>query len=96
MGYLITLILTYPWQTTKSDAFYILALTYPESGVISTKLPLPVKEGDIATFLGTNSSNIELEWSWTDDGVFELYVDSVAEDLKLVEDAWAFRISYSW
>ncbi|KAL1728215.1 glycoside hydrolase superfamily [Schizophyllum commune] len=38
--------------TTKDDAFYILSLVCPEGGVISTKLPLPLKGGDKATFLG--------------------------------------------
>jgi len=73
----------------------VIALSLPESGVISSKLPLPIKEGDVATFLGSNASSVEVEWSWTEDGVFELYTDDIEEDLLLVEDAWAFKISYT-
>ncbi|KAI4520557.1 glycoside hydrolase [Schizophyllum commune Loenen D] len=79
--------------TTKDDAFYILSLVYPEGGVISTKLPLPLKEGDKATFLGQDTADKELVWKWTDDGVFELYVDE--DDLKQVDDVWAFKVAYA-
>ncbi|KAL1703049.1 glycoside hydrolase [Schizophyllum commune] len=79
--------------TTKDDAFYILSLVYPEGGVISTKLPLPLKEGDKATFLGQDTADKELVWKWTDDGVFELYVDE--DDLKQVDDVWALKVAYA-
>ncbi|TRM64400.1 glycoside hydrolase [Schizophyllum amplum] len=78
--------------TTKADAFYILSLSYPEGGVISSSLPLPLKQGDKATFLGIDSAEKELDWQWTNDGVFMLYADE--DDLKQVEDVWAFRIAY--
>ncbi|EIM89284.1 glycoside hydrolase [Stereum hirsutum FP-91666 SS1] len=96
--------------TTKSDAFYIISLEYPTNGTIRTSLPLPVKNGDIVTFLGnttttTTSSNSTtitgrgeekagVEWHWTDEGVFELFVDE--EALKKVANAWAFKIEYKW
>lgn len=96
-------------QTTKSDAFYIISLEYPTNGTIRTSLPLPVKDGDIVTFLGnttttttssTNSTTINgrgeekagVEWHWTDEGVFELFVDE--EALNKVANAWAFKIEY--
>ena len=72
---------------------YILSLVYPEGGVISTKLPLPLKEGDKATFLGQDTADKELVWKWTDDGVFELYADE--DDLKQVDDVWAFKVAYA-
>ncbi|KAL1689744.1 glycoside hydrolase [Schizophyllum commune] len=79
--------------TTKDDAFYILSLAYPEGGVVSTKLPLPLKEGDKAAFLGRDTADKELDWKWTDDGVFELYADE--DDLKQVDDVWAFKVAYA-
>ncbi|KAL1715311.1 glycoside hydrolase [Schizophyllum commune] len=79
--------------TTKDNAFYILSLVYPEGGVISTKLPLPLKEGDKATFLGQDTADKELVWKWTDDGAFELYADE--DDLKQVDDVWAFKVAYA-
>lgn len=33
-----------------------------------------------------------LEWHWTDDGVFEMFVDE--EPLKGVANAWAFKVEY--
>ncbi|ESK89470.1 glycoside hydrolase family 29 protein [Moniliophthora roreri MCA 2997] len=79
--------------TTKPDAFYITSLRYPENGVIRSSLPLPVKLGDVATFLDSGNNTKELEWHWTEHGVFELFVDE--EEIRKVEDAWAFRINYS-
>ncbi|KAI5834341.1 glycoside hydrolase [Schizophyllum commune Tattone D] len=79
--------------TTKDDAFYILSLAYPEGGVVSTKLPLPLKEGDKAAFLGRDTTDKKLDWKWTDDGVFELYADE--DDLKQVDDVWAFKVAYA-
>ncbi|KAL1752143.1 glycoside hydrolase [Schizophyllum commune] len=79
--------------TTKDDAFYILSLVYPKGGVVSTKLPLPLKEGDKATFLGRDTAHKELDWKWTDNGVFELYADE--DDLKQVDDVWAFKVAYA-
>ncbi|KAL1664162.1 glycoside hydrolase [Schizophyllum commune] len=79
--------------TTKDDAFYILSLAYPEGGVVSTKLPLPLKEGDKAVFLGRDTTDKKLDWKWTDDGVFELYADE--DDLKQVDDVWAFKVAYA-
>ncbi|EEB98007.1 hypothetical protein MPER_02565, partial [Moniliophthora perniciosa FA553] len=80
--------------TTKPDAFYVISLSYPVNGTIRSTLPLPIKEGDVATFLGPDGSNATaLEWHWTDnDNVFELFADEVV--LKKVENAWAFKITY--
>ncbi|KAL1743584.1 glycoside hydrolase [Schizophyllum fasciatum] len=76
--------------TTKDDAFYVLSLAYPEGGLISTRLPLPLKEGDKATFLG--AADKELAWKWTAEGIFELYADQ--DDLKQVDHVWAFKVEY--
>ncbi|KAK1221554.1 hypothetical protein PQX77_015673 [Marasmius sp. AFHP31] len=85
--------------TTKPDAFYITSLTYPANGTIRSSLPLPVREGDIASFLGTNSDDpakgagLEVDWHWTENGVFELFADE--GELRKVDDAWAFKIEYA-
>ncbi|KAF8916474.1 alpha-L-fucosidase-domain-containing protein [Mucidula mucida] len=78
--------------TTKPDAFYITSLAYPVNGTIRSTSPLPLKEGDVATFLGPNITQKALCWTWND-GVFELYADEA--ELKGVEDAWAFKITYA-
>ena len=54
---------------------------------------MPLKEGDKATFLGQDTADKELVWKWTDDGVFQLYADE--DDLKQVDDAWAFKVAYA-
>ncbi|KAK7047335.1 hypothetical protein VNI00_006566 [Paramarasmius palmivorus] len=77
--------------TTKPDAFYIISLTFPINGTVRSSLPVPVKEGDTVTFLGSDGSNTTaLEWHWTDDNVFELFTDET--ELKKVDNAWAFKI----
>ncbi|KAK0452394.1 glycoside hydrolase [Armillaria borealis] len=73
--------------TTKPDAFYIMSLSYPTDGALRSMSPLPLKDGDIATFLGPNQSQKELAWSWSENGVFEL--------LAMVQDVWAFKIRYT-
>ncbi|PBK81167.1 glycoside hydrolase [Armillaria gallica] len=79
--------------TTKPDAFYIISLSYPTNGVLRSMSPLPLKDGDIATFLGPNQSQRELAWSWSENRVFELLVDE--EELAMVQDVWAFKIKYT-
>jgi alpha-L-fucosidase len=69
-------------------------LTYPINGTVRSSLPVPVKEGDTAAFLGPDGSNTTaLEWHWTDDNVFELFADET--ELKKVDNAWAFKVSYA-
>ncbi|KAK0442753.1 glycoside hydrolase [Desarmillaria tabescens] len=82
-----------PYQTTKPDAFYIISLSYPINGTLRSVSPLPLKDGDVATFLGPNQSPKELAWSWSENGVFELVADE--EVLAMVQDAWAFKITYT-
>ncbi|KAK0237964.1 glycoside hydrolase [Armillaria nabsnona] len=79
--------------TTKPDAFYIISLSYPTDGVLRSTSPLPLKDGDKATFLGPNQSQKELAWLWSENGVFELLVDE--EELAMVQDVWAFKIRYT-
>ncbi|KAK0480587.1 glycoside hydrolase superfamily [Armillaria novae-zelandiae] len=79
--------------TTKSDAFHMISLSYPTDGVLRSISPLPLKDGDIATFLGPSQSQKELTWSWSENRVFELFVDE--EELAMVQDAWAFKIRYT-
>ncbi|KAK0192763.1 glycoside hydrolase [Armillaria mellea] len=79
--------------TTKPDTFYIISLSYPTDGVLRSMSPLPLKDGDIATFLGPNQSQRELAWSWSENGVFELLVDET--ELAMVQDVWAFKIRYT-
>ncbi|KAK0458786.1 glycoside hydrolase [Desarmillaria tabescens] len=79
--------------TTKPDAFYIISLSYPINGTLRSVSPLPLKDGDVATFLGPNQSPKELAWSWSENGVFELVADE--EVLAMVQDAWAFKITYT-
>ncbi|KAJ7598895.1 glycoside hydrolase [Mycena floridula] len=77
--------------TTKPDAFYIISLEYPITGIIRATLPLPIRQGDVATFLAPNGTGKALKWHWTN-GVFELFADET--ELALVDDAWAFKITY--
>ncbi|KAK0203632.1 glycoside hydrolase superfamily [Desarmillaria ectypa] len=79
--------------TTKLDAFYIISLSYPINGTLRSVSLLPLKDGDVATFLGPNQSQKELVWSWSENGVFELLADE--EELAMVQDAWAFKITYT-
>lgn len=96
-------------QTTKSDAFYIISLTYPTNGTIRTSLPLPVKDGDIVTFLGntttttnssTNSTTINERGEekkgveWHWTGEGVFELFADEEALKKVANAWAFKIEY--
>ncbi|THV04706.1 glycoside hydrolase [Dendrothele bispora CBS 962.96] len=80
--------------TTKKDAFYIISLAFPEDGVIRSNSPLPIKAGDKVTFLGPDTTGKELRWQWTEDGVFELSVGDIEEEMQMVKDAWAFKVEY--
>jgi alpha-L-fucosidase len=59
---------------------------------VRSSLPLPIKTGDIATFLGKDGESKPLKWRWTEEGVFELR--GPLKQMKLVENAWAFKITY--
>ncbi|PBK67376.1 hypothetical protein ARMSODRAFT_1044970, partial [Armillaria solidipes] len=79
--------------TTKPDAFCIISLSYPTDGVLRSISSLPLKDGDVATFLGPDQSQKELAWSWSSSGVIELLVDE--EELAMVQDTWLFKITYT-
>ncbi|KAK7462834.1 hypothetical protein VKT23_007411 [Stygiomarasmius scandens] len=80
--------------TTKKDAFYIISLAYPKDGIIRSTSPLPIKPGDKAVFLGVEGDSEALDWHWTEDGIFEMFVGDLDEKMQMVKDAWAFKIEY--
>lgn len=79
-------------KTTKPDGFYIISLSLPPDGRIQSALPLPVRSGDVVTFLGKEGESEQLDWSWTGDNIFEL--NGPLNQMKMVENAWAFKVEY--
>jgi len=45
-------------------------------------------------FLGLEGNSEALDWHWTEDGVFEMFVGDLDEKMQMVKDAWAFKIEY--
>ncbi|KAG8715678.1 hypothetical protein FRC09_016422 [Ceratobasidium sp. 395] len=78
--------------TTTPEAFYIIALDRPSTGVIKTHAPVPILEGDTVSLLG--GSGRSLEWS-VDGETGELVVHVGEEEVGLVESAWAIKIKYA-
>lgn len=76
--------------TTKPDAFYIIAISRPTNGTLTTTAPVPIKEGDKVTLLG--GSGVALRWSLSD-GVLTVEVGGNELD-KIALPAWAFEVSY--
>ena len=76
--------------TTTPDAFYIIALSEPSSGALTTPAPVPIAGNDTVTMLGGTGQ--ALNWTVTD-GVLSIEVDS--DELAMVEYAWAFQVAYS-
>ncbi|KAK7691888.1 hypothetical protein QCA50_005293 [Cerrena zonata] len=76
--------------TTKPDAFYIIALSRPENGVLRTSAPVPIIDGDTVHLLG--GSGIELRW-FIEDGMLGVEVDDNELD-KLPVPIWAFKVLY--
>ncbi|KZV75904.1 glycoside hydrolase family 29 protein [Peniophora sp. CONT] len=76
--------------TTSPDAFYIIALTEPSDGALTTPAPVPILANDTVTMLGGTGKAL----NWTvDDGVLSIEVDS--DELSKVQYAWAFQVAYS-
>ncbi|EUC64021.1 alpha-L-fucosidase [Rhizoctonia solani AG-3 Rhs1AP] len=75
--------------TTTPEAFYLIALSRPESGVVRTEMPIPILEGDEVRLLG--GSGKVLEWAREDK---EVVIRIGEEEVGLVEYAWVFKILY--
>ena len=76
--------------TTSPDAFYIIALTEPSDGALTTPAPVPIVANDTVTMLGGTGK--ALNWTVTD-GVLSINVDS--DELAMIDYAWAFEVKYS-
>lgn len=81
------------YQMTKPDAFYIVTLSYPSDGVITSISSLPIMSGDVVVFLGPDGDSKPLEWKWTQERTFKLWFDLAL--LDGVEHAWAFKVIYT-
>ncbi|CCO28341.1 alpha-L-fucosidase [Rhizoctonia solani AG-1 IB] len=75
--------------TTTPDAFYVIALSRPEGGVLRTRMRIPILEGDEVRLLGGSGKMLE----WTREGE-EVVVQVGEDEVGLVEYAWAFKVEY--
>ena len=81
------------YQMTKPDTFYIVTLSYPSDGVITSISSLPIMSGDVVVFLGPDGDSKPLEWKWTQERTFKLWFDLAL--LDGVDNDWAFKVIYT-
>ncbi|KAF8711892.1 Alpha-L-fucosidase, partial [Rhizoctonia solani] len=77
--------------TTTPEAFYIIALSRPQGGILKTLMPIPILEGDEVRLLGGSGKKLEWTRQGEEDGVV---VQVGEEEIGLVEYAWAFKVEY--